>query len=458
MQGELTVTPLRQHKFALPSRPTAHGEPYLRREFAVFPNLYAANVHLLYANQLRGDEVDSVLNSLPYFNAVFFWTESILAALGGIAMLLVFLMGRRAIRQHRTRRYDALAFKIHSQWREIVRGDVPSDTWRKDLMQREIVQSIVIQEISAATDKDRAGLQDFLRESGLIGLCIKKIEGGHGWERRRAMLALGAMRVPEAIAPLSEALDDWQLDTRMAAVQGLGRTGLAEAAEPIIETFMVGGLKVPLDPITNALVRCYIHHPAAILPYLRRSQGESRDLLARVASELATAEMGDEMIVLAADPRPEVRASAAKALAVAPLPLAIPALGDLARDEVWFVRLRATIALNEIRHPRTIPILLEAVRDPNRLVRMRAASTLARFEQDRVEILQKIVDSRDRYALHAMIFALELGGGLDQVMKELTDPLLHDETAARLLNALREGAAGLWSTRPADPAVESVFP
>jgi hypothetical protein len=37
----------------------------------------------------------------------------------------------------------------------------------------------------------------------------------------------------------------------MAAVKALGRTGLAEAAEPIIEAFMVGGLKVPLDPITN---------------------------------------------------------------------------------------------------------------------------------------------------------------------------------------------------------------
>jgi len=373
-------------------------------------------------------------------------------------MLVVYLAGRRALQQFRIRRYDELAFKLHNQWREIVRGSVPAETWRKDSMQCEIVQSIVVQEIGAATDKDRIGLQEFLRATGLIDLCIEKVKGGHGWARRRAMLALGAMRVPEAISPLSDALDDWQLDTRMAAVHGLGRTGLAEAAEPIIETFMVGGLKVPLDPITNALVRCYVDQPAAILPYLRRSQGESRELLARVASELATAEMADEMIVLAEDPRPEVRAAAAKALSVAPLPLAIPALGDLARDEVWFVRLRAAIALNEIRHPRTIPILLEAVRDPNRLVRMRAASTLARFEQDRVEILQSIVDSSDRYALHAMISALELGGGFEQTLKELSDPLLHDETAERLLTALREGAAGLWTTRPADPAIESVFP
>jgi HEAT repeat protein len=256
------------------------------------------------------------------------------------------------------------------------------------------------------------------------------------------MLALGAMRVPEAIAPLSEALDDWQLHTRMSAVQSLGRTGLAAAAEPIIEVFMVGGLKVPLDPIANALVRCFMDHQEALLPYLRRSQGESRELLARVASELATPVMADEMIVLA----------------VAPQELAIPALGDLARDEVWFVRLRAISALNLIPHPRTIPILLEAVRDANRLVRIRAASALAKFEQETVEILQNVADSRDRYALHAMISALELSGGFERVLAELADPLLHDATASQLLTILREGAAGLWTIRPADPVVESVFP
>jgi len=98
------------------------------------------------------------------------------------------------------------------------------------------------------------------------------------------------------------------------------------------------------------------------------------------------------------------------------------------------------------------------VRDSNRLVRIRAAMALAKFEHETVEILQSVVESHDRYALHAMISALELGGGFEKVIAELADPMLHDEAASRLLGALREGAAGLWSTRPADPVVESVFP
>jgi HEAT repeat protein len=234
--------------------------------------------------------------------------------------------------------------------------------------------------------------------------------------------------------------------------------GLPEAAEPMLESLMVGSLQVPSDPVSNALVRCFIGQPEALLPYLRRVRGEPLEMLACVASEVATPALADEMLILAGDPRPEVRASAARGLAAAPLAIALPALADLVRDPVWFVRLRATSALNTLGHPRTIPPLLEAVRDANRLVRLRAAEALSRFEPDRVEILQNVVDSRDRYALHAMISALELGGGFEKVMEELSDPLRHDEAAARLIDALREGAAGLWSTRPADPVVESVFP
>jgi HEAT repeat protein len=382
----------------------------------------------------------------------------ILAAVSiGIALLCIFLMARGAWQYFRIRRFDALSIKIHGQWRSIVRGEIPAQMWRGSSVQCQIVQSIVLQEIGAATDKDRAGLEDFLRASGLLDSCIERVRRGRGWSRRRAMLALGAMRVPEAIAPLSEALNDWQLDTRMTAVQALGRTGLAHAAEPIIEIYRDGGPKLPAGPVANALTRCYMDQPEALLPHLRRSSGESRELLARVASELATQSMADEMILLAGDPEPEVRACAAKALAVGPLPLAIPALESLVRDEVWFVRLRAVLALNQILHPRAIPILLEAMRDSNGLVRMRAATALARFEHEAAEILHSVADSRDRHALHAMISALKLGGGFEKVMAQLADPMLRDEAAALLLDALREGSVSLWSTRPADPVAEPVI-
>jgi HEAT repeat protein len=402
--------------------------------------------------------MDLVLKTLSQLNAAIGPAILFAAFLTGIALLLVVMMARRAWQHHRIRRFDQLSFTTHERWRKMVRGEISAEAWWNDPLQREILQSIVIQEISAATDKDRTGLQAFLRQNGFLDRCILRVHTGHGWDRRRAMLALGAMRVPEAVAPLAEALDDWQLDNRLDAVRALGLTGLAEAAEPILEAYMVGGLKVPADPLVNTLVRCYQDQPEALLPYLRRSLGKSRELLARVAGELATAEMADEMLVLADDGEAEVRASAAKALAVAPLALAIPALGKLVHDEFWFVRLRAVTALNQIPHPRVIPILIDALCDSNRLVRVRAATALSKFEGETVDILQRVVESRDQYALHAMISALELAGGFGHVLAQLSDPAQHDDAAARLLEALRKGSEAVWSTRPADPVIESVFP
>ena len=208
---------------------------------------------------------------------------------------------------------------------------------------------------------------------------------------------------------------------------------LAEAAEPIIESLMVGGLKVPSDPIANALVRCFMDQPDGVAAL-------SSPLPGRIARPCWRAWPANspqppwpmKWSCWRPTRGPKSGRPQQRRWPLRPLPLAIPALADLARDEVWFVRLRATTALNEIPHPRTIPILLEAVRDSNRLVRIRAASALSKFQQETVEILQSIVDSRDRYALHAMISALELGGGFGKVMAELADPLLHDQTAEQL--------------------------
>jgi HEAT repeat protein len=376
----------------------------------------------------------------------------------GACILAVALMARRALSYFAERRYDAVSFKMHGQWRSIVRGEIPAAEWQSSSLKLNILESIVIREIGAVTDKDRAGLQAFLKESGLLSRSVARVHNERSWGKRRAMMDLGAMRVPEGIEPLMEMLDDWQLDTRIAAVKALGLIGIPKAAEAILEMHMVGGLKVPALTIVDTLMHCYKDDPNALLPYLRRSVGHSRELLARVAGELATPQMADEILVLAEDPNPAVRASAAQGLAALPLPLAVPVLSALIRDDFSFVRLRATIALNQVLHPRAIPILLEAIRDSNRLVRIRAAEALAKFKHETVDILQSIVDSRDQYALHAMISALELGGGFGNVMTQLEDPKHYDEAAASLVDALRKGAAGLWSMKPADPVVESVFP
>src|ERR1700688_832148 len=148
--------------------------------------------------------MDSILrNFSQMMNAALLLTVILAGVASGIALLLLFLLARRAWRHFRVWRFDALSIKIHGQWREIVRGEIPAQEWRKDSMQCEIVQSIVIQEISAATDKDRAGLQEFSRNTGRSIVASREcndvmvgLAGGPCWRSAQCVCRRPSLRFP----------------------------------------------------------------------------------------------------------------------------------------------------------------------------------------------------------------------------------------------------------------------
>ena len=84
-----------------------------------------------------------------------------------------------------------------------------------------------------------------LRFSGLLDARIHEARTCHGWRRHKALLALGRMRVPEAIPALAEGLDDGEEECRIAATRGLGRLGLPRAAVPMLQRLSTGKLQVP---------------------------------------------------------------------------------------------------------------------------------------------------------------------------------------------------------------------
>jgi HEAT repeat protein len=120
--------------------------------------------------------------------------------------------------------------------------------------------------------------------------------------------------------------------------------------------------------------------------------------------------------VLAADPLPEVRASAARALGNTNTSYSLPALHSLASDPEWFVRLRAVVALGQIENIGKIKILVRAVCDVNRHVRQRAAWVLARMEPQFEQILEDVVATKDDYALQAFVSELERSGAIEKIV------------------------------------------
>jgi len=159
--------------------------------------------------------------------------KAIVVSLIGIGLLLAFILRRRTVRRRYFRRRDARTFALRKQWQQIVGGGVAPEVWRSDRMDREIVEAMLLDAIEVAPATPAAELPrllSFLRSSGLLDIRIYESRASRGWRRQRALVSLGRMRVPEAIPAMAEGLESSSMETRAAAVRGLGRTGLPECA------------------------------------------------------------------------------------------------------------------------------------------------------------------------------------------------------------------------------------
>jgi HEAT repeat protein len=366
--------------------------------------------------------------------------KAIFFSLLGIFLLIAFIVTRRWYRARYFRRLNARTFALRSVWDDLIAGRVPAKDWRLDPFDCEIVEAILLDNIDTADADQLLPLLSCLRNSGLLDMRIREARISGGWKRRAALVALGRTRAPEAIPALAEALDSSSEETRVAAVRGLGRTGLPGAAVPLLDRLVGHELQVPEHTIKNALANCCRKSPGMLISYLNKSSGQTRELIARVLGEVASAELGDELMILAADPLAEVRASAARALAAAPPSIALPALTVLVCDDEWFVRLRAVVALGSMEHQGRVRPLIRALCDRNRYVRQRAAWALARLGPQLEDVLEQVVDTRDSYALQAFVSELERSGAIERVIEVLGGSVVGDSSAGNvLLDALNAG-------------------
>jgi HEAT repeat protein len=361
----------------------------------------------------------SVFRLVVQFGPAGFVLRAILGTLLGIVLLVDFIALRRWYRARYFRRRNERTVLLRSQWNDILSGKIPPANWRFDRVDCEIVESILLDNIEVSTPDTLPPLLDCLRQSGLLDARIYEARTAHSWRQRSALLALGRTRAKEAIPALAAGLDSHRSETRTAAVRALGRTAIVEAAIPLLDRIVDGQLDAPERSLKNSLANCCRTRPEILVTYLEQAQGAARELLARVLAELASPDLGEELLILAADPLPEVRASAARALGNTNTAYTLPALHSLATDSEWFVRLRAVVALGQVENMAKIKILLRALCDANRHVRQRAAWALAQMEPQLEDILEDVVATKDNYALQAFISELERSGAMERLFEAL---------------------------------------
>jgi HEAT repeat protein len=363
----------------------------------------------------------SIFEKLWRLGPAAFVMKAIFAAVIGDALLLAFILLRRTYRKRFFTRRDARVVEFRKNWDALVSGQIPFARWRAKPFDRRIVETIVLDAFEAAGPEEAARLLKFLRTSGLLEKLIFDARHHRGWRRRRALVALGRTRAPEGIPALGEGLRDKNTDTRLAALRGLGRLACPEAAAEILNWVGEKGLTVPALPLQTALVQACVERPQLLLPYLRHAEGPVRETLARVLGEVATVALGPDLLQFAEDEVDELRAAAARALSHTQGSLSLEALCELARDTVWFVRLRAIVSLGKHHQPQAIAALIHGLTDSNRLVRFRSAEGLVERELEMVSIFRRVLELRDLYGMHAYLTALEnasLRDTLEAMLKE----------------------------------------
>ena len=384
--------------------------------------------------------MESIFERLWRLKPAAFVVKAIVAAIVADALLLAFILLRRTYRKRYFAKRDARVFELRQKWDTLISGEIPYETWRKKPFDRRIVETMALDSFEASGSEDSARLLKFLRQSGLIEKRIFEARRQTGWRRMRSLVALGRTRAPEGIPALAEALRDHDLEVRLAALRGLGRMACPEAGEEILAWVGEKGLSVPALPLQSALIQCCVERPQLLLPYVQHAEGPLREVLGRVLGEVATPSLGLDLLQFVGDDLDELRAAAARAMSHTKSGLAFDLLNELARDPIWFVRLRAIVSLGKLSDPRAIPSLLRGLMDSNRLVRLRAAEALVELETRMAPIFEQVVETGDRYGLHAYLTALEnadLRAKLEQELQVSTE--IKEEVRDRLQRVLRTG-------------------
>jgi HEAT repeat protein len=393
----------------------------------------------------------SIFEKLWRLGPAAFVMKAIIVAIVADGLLLAFILLRRTYRKRYFAKRDARVFELRQKWDALISGKIPYEAWRKIPFDRRIVESIALDTFEAAGPEESARLLKFLRASGLIEKRIFEARQLTGWRRMRALVALGRTRAAEGIPALAEGLRDRTLEIRLAALRGLSRTACPQAGEEILAWVGETGLTVPALPLQSALIQCCAERPQLLLPYVQHAEGSLREILGRVLGEIATPSLGLDLLQFVGDDLDELRAAAARALSHTKSGLAFDLLNELARDPIWFVRLRAIVSLGKLSDARAIPSLLRGLTDSNRLVRLRAAEALVELKTEMAPVFEQVVQARDRYGLHAYLTALEnadLRGKLEAEIQATTK--VSDEEKDLLQKVLQTGA--LPAEKPLDTA------
>ncbi len=324
-------------------------------------------------------------------NDPWFWgvADAVASGLLTLTLLLVVALFVRRVRQsRRARREQAFAARIDEILAELdPTTGRPGPEWLReqigafDDLQRPLVALALVERMKPASDEERAYALGLLREVGAVELLVRATRARMPWRRAGAISTLGWIGAADTVPVLSDRLGDRNRHVRESGVRALGQMRDPRALTPLSDLFRSPG-PVGEGVVYDALV-VYGRDAEPVFVVALKSPIES----VRVAScfgVAATAEPDSARRLLEqllADEAPGVRVAAADALSrvgSGPMP---EALAHAARDASPTVRSAATRAVGSYDDERAVDVALDALRDPDRDTAVEAGEALVRLSR-----------------------------------------------------------------------------
>lgn len=325
---------------------------------------------------------------------------AIMCLVGLLAGLVVYILARRAIAAvhawivtwRRTRLEKAL-----EPW-FAGRTSAPTGTSRFcKWVDRGVFLDICRSRLPDAPPTLRAGLVEWLDESGYVDRWIRQLRGRNAWRRECAAELLGIARTPRAVEPLVAALGDPVLDVRMRAARALSAFGGMRAYGAIVAALSDENRwsMIQIADLLREMGPGVVRQLVAAFPSMRRgAQLAAIDVLAHVGDTSA----GALLTQLLRRPDSDIRARAAAALGRIGYREAVPRLIALLRDEAWPVRAMAAKALGALHVNAAVEPLCTGLKDREWWVRANSAAALRSIGPAGLEALRAMCNDADSFA------------------------------------------------------------
>jgi HEAT repeat protein len=369
-------------------------------------------------------------------------TFSVVVVLGVDLLLIIGLVGLKAVHRGRRERHDQRrALYIVGLSRHLAFRD--ANPLHLDDIDDEAFLDAVIDLRNVVTGVDASALAGILDRTGLAKRQEARLRrrfplGG----RLRASVALAEMGDESTAPVLLEFLDDPEPEIRIQCARGLGRMQHVEAIERILARFATEEAWVRArfaDTLVGYGRKASSHLVRYVLGDLAESENQGVIEAIRVLGTIGDQEVGPALAaVLRVTVDPEVSLATIEALGQVGGPLAIRPVKYAFRSPDWRLRAKSATSLGLIGDPSANPALATGLEDSNWWVRRNCAAALAAIPGGSDHLFGALL-SEDPFARDAAAEALADAGALTAA-REREDAGAATEQDRLLLDHMADGS------------------